>query len=95
MDYLNNLVGRQMRAQRGGADPADPDSAMEKYWPGWGFIINFSLVVLAFVLIGLLFSKAGKIEETLGKIGGDVKSSTGILSTLKDALSKFGEKPKA
>ena len=40
MDYLNNLVGRQMRAQRGGADPADPDSAMEKYWPGWGFIIN-------------------------------------------------------
>lgn len=81
--------------QRGGETAeekaASEDGIAQKY-PGWLFIVIYVLMTIAFGLIILLFTKISGIQESLVKIGGDVKSSTGIFTTLKEALSKFGGK---
>lgn len=90
--FLNNLIGGgsckeqyggSCHEQHGGAETDEPVT-LNSLWPGWGFIILLSLIILAFVLIILVFRKTNSMEEDIKKMTGDVKVSKGMVDKLKD-----------
>ena len=88
--FLNNLIGGgSCKEQYGGSSHEQHGGASEpvtldSLWPGWGFIILLSLIIVAFILIILIFRKTNTMEEAIQKMTGDVKVSKGMVDKLKD-----------